>query len=47
MDRAQRLSDYGGKIVRLRRDGRIPSDNPFVGVAGALPGIWALGIRNP
>jgi aldose sugar dehydrogenase len=46
-DRAQRLSDYGGKIVRLRRDGRIPSDNPFVGVAGALPGIWALGIRNP
>ncbi len=47
MERAQRLSDYGGKIVRLLHDGRIPSDNPFVGRSGALPGIWALGIRNP
>jgi aldose sugar dehydrogenase len=46
-DRAQSLADHGGKIVRLHRDGRIPSDNPFVGVADALPGIWALGIRNP
>jgi glucose/arabinose dehydrogenase len=33
--------------VRLHPDGRVPSDNPFVGVANALPGIWALGVRNP
>jgi glucose/arabinose dehydrogenase len=47
MERAQLLSDYGGKIVRLLHDGRVPADNPFVGRAGALPGIWALGVRNP
>ena len=26
---------------------RIPPDNPFVGVPGAAPEIWALGFRNP
>ena len=26
---------------------RIPGDNPFVGVAGALPEIWLTGLRNP
>ena len=26
---------------------RIPPDNPFVGVAGAVPEIWAYGLRNP
>jgi glucose/arabinose dehydrogenase len=26
---------------------RIPADNPFVGTAGAVPDIWALGLRNP
>lgn len=26
---------------------RIPSDNPFVGVAGARTEIWAYGFRNP
>lgn len=26
---------------------RIPRDNPFVGVAGARPEIWAYGFRNP
>ena len=25
----------------------IPSDNPFVGVEGARPEIWAYGLRNP
>jgi glucose/arabinose dehydrogenase len=25
----------------------IPPDNPFVGKAGVLPEIWALGLRNP
>ena len=28
--RAQDPNDYAGKIVRLRDDGTIPSDNPFV-----------------
>ncbi len=26
---------------------RIPADNPFAGVAGARPEIWAYGLRNP
>ena len=26
---------------------RIPPDNPFVGVAGAAPEVYALGLRNP
>jgi glucose/arabinose dehydrogenase len=26
---------------------RVPADNPFVGVPGAAPEIWALGFRNP
>ena len=26
---------------------RIPTDNPFVGVSGARPEIWAYGLRNP
>ena len=25
----------------------VPTDNPFVGVSGAKPEIWSLGLRNP
>lgn len=46
-DRAQRLDNHHGKIVRLHEDGRVPTDNPFVAVSGALPEIWSLGHRNP
>ena len=41
------LSTPLGKILRLDPDGAIPLDNPFVGVAGADPRIWARGLRNP
>ena len=41
------LDNTIGKIVRIRTDGTVPSDNPFVGVAGARPEIWTLGHRNP
>lgn len=44
---AQDLGAYNGKIVRINRDGSVPADNPFVGVAGARPEIWSLGHRNP
>lgn len=44
---AQDLSRYEGKILRLEDDGSIPPDNPYVGVAGALPGIYARGLRQP
>lgn len=36
-----------GKLLRMERDGSAPADNPFVGVPGAEPRIWALGLRNP
>lgn len=45
-DRAQRLEQHAGKVVRLRDDGALPPDNPFVGQAGALPEIFSLGHRN-
>ncbi len=44
---AQRLDKPNGKIFRLNEDGTIPSDNPFVKTAGALPSIWTYGQRNP
>ena len=44
--RAQDPNDYAGKIVRLRDDGTIPVDNPFVKRAGYKPGIYTLGHRN-
>src|SRR5215467_4507899 len=43
---AQRLDNHIGKIVRITADGASPADNPFVGTAGALPEIWAYGLRN-
>ncbi len=45
--RAQDLADDAGKIIRLRTDGTIPDDNPFVSVPGARPEIWSYGHRNP
>ncbi|MCE9613019.1 MAG: PQQ-dependent sugar dehydrogenase [Lentisphaerae bacterium] len=44
---AQDLTRPNGKIFRLRDDGRVPEDNPFVGTPGAVPGIWSYGHRNP
>lgn len=44
---AQSLGSVTGKIHRLRDDGSVPQDNPFVSRAGAEPSIWAYGVRNP
>lgn len=46
-NRAQQLSNDAGKIIRLFDDGRVPPDNPFVGIKDALPEIWTYGHRNP
>ena len=35
-----------GKILRLRDDGSVPPDNPFVNRAGYRPEIFTLGHRN-
>jgi len=44
---AHDLSALEGKILRINLDGTIPSDNPFVGQAGARGEIFARGFRNP
>jgi len=41
-----------GKLLRIDVESgtapyAVPLDNPFVGVAGVRPEIWALGLRNP
>lgn len=46
-ERVQDPSNHFGKILRLRDDGGIPKDNPFVGVAGYKPEIYSTGHRNP
>lgn len=43
---AQDLGSHLGKIVRVRPDGTVPRDNPFVGRPGARPEIWSYGHRN-
>ena len=43
---SQNLTDHFGTVVRLHDDGRVPTDNPFVGREGALPQIWSNGHRN-
>ena len=35
-----------GKILRLRDDGSVPDDNPFVGRPGYRPEIYTMGHRN-
>jgi glucose/arabinose dehydrogenase len=45
-NRAQNLNIHGGKILRLRDDGTVPPDNPFVGKADAKPEIFSYGHRN-
>jgi glucose/arabinose dehydrogenase len=43
---AQNLGVTLGKIVRIKTDGSIPADNPFVGRDGVKPEIWSNGHRN-
>lgn len=43
---SQDLDKLQGKLVRIRPDGSIPEDNPFVGRDGARPEIWSYGHRN-
>ena len=45
-DRAQKIDDHAGSVIRLHDDGRVPADNPFNKRAGALPEKWTLGNRN-
>ena len=42
----QALDQHPGSVIRLRDDGSVPEDNPFVGRSDALPEIFTYGNRN-
>jgi glucose/arabinose dehydrogenase len=44
--RAQRLDDHAGSVIRLHDDGRVPADNPYARRTGVLPEIYNHGHRN-
>lgn len=48
---AQNLGTLHGKVLRIAVGSSgaysVPDDNPFVGVGGARPEIWAYGLRSP
>jgi glucose/arabinose dehydrogenase len=44
--KAQSLTNHVGKTLRLRDDGTVPPDNPFVGRTDAKPEIFTYGHRN-
>ncbi|MCL4116951.1 UNVERIFIED_CONTAM: hypothetical protein GTU68_037366 [Idotea baltica] len=43
----QFLDNYCGKMHRIHDDGKIPSDNPYVGQQDAIQSIYSIGHRNP
>jgi glucose/arabinose dehydrogenase len=46
--KAQQLTNLFGKMLRINKDGTIPTDNPFYSTTSANNrAIWALGLRNP
>ena len=46
LNRPQNGNDYAGKLLRMRDDGSLPPDNPFVGEPGYKPYVYAMGFRN-
>jgi glucose/arabinose dehydrogenase len=44
---AQKLDSHLGKVIRITPDGAPAPGNPFIGRPGALPEIWAYGLRSP
>jgi glucose/arabinose dehydrogenase len=44
---SQNPASHIGKILRIRDDGTVPADNPYVSRPGYKPEIYSLGHRNP
>ena len=42
----QDVNDVYGKVLRLRDDGSVPPDNPFVGTRGHRPEVFSIGHRD-
>ncbi|MFD2245710.1 PQQ-dependent sugar dehydrogenase [Pontibacter ruber] len=45
-ENAQNLERFPGKVHRIKDDGSIPSDNPYVNQQGAVGSIYTYGNRN-
>ncbi|MGK7392627.1 MAG: PQQ-dependent sugar dehydrogenase [Candidatus Cyclobacteriaceae bacterium M2_1C_046] len=45
-DPAQDLSNHLGTIIRIKPDGSVPADNPFINDPNAEDEIWSYGHRN-
>jgi glucose/arabinose dehydrogenase len=46
-DEAQKMDNTVGKVMRIKDDGGIPADNPFVGKADVSPAVFTFGHRDP
>lgn len=46
-DNSQNTRNHAGTIMRLKRDGSVPKDNPFINDPQYLPEIYSYGHRNP
>ncbi len=46
-DAAQRMDNTNGKVLRIKDDGSIPADNPFVGQKDVNPAVFTRGHRDP
>ncbi len=45
-ENAQDVTVRNGKLHRINPDGSMPADNPTFGGQGALPSLYAMGLRN-
>jgi len=46
-DNGQNTLTHAGSILRLRPDGSVPTNNPFINNQAVLDEIWSYGHRNP
>lgn len=46
-DEAQRMDNTIGKVLRIKDDGGIPADNPYVGQKDVNPAVFTRGHRDP
>lgn len=44
---AQNLDTYHGKLLRINKDGSVPSGNPYTTGSEQRRRVWASGLRNP
>ncbi|MDO6597894.1 PQQ-dependent sugar dehydrogenase [Oceanihabitans sp. 2_MG-2023] len=44
---AQDINTTHGKVLRINKDGTIPTDNPYYGSGGVSDLFWGIGLRNP